>query len=574
MRLAGLLVALVAALALSGAGGAGISIPPPPGDNLPTWSPDASVIVFASSRGGTTLRVTNPDGTGERQLPWLPGVGGYAFSPDWSHVAFQDEGRDMIVERLDGSDRVDLGLAAYDSHPSWSPDGKRVTYEVQPDAPSFPYVVVARIDGSEVRRLVRGLDPQWSPTGDRVAYLTGEPGDLQLHVIGTDGSGDVQPSVATGFYEPRWSPDGTRIALSRRGRVEVVDAATGRTVASASANGYAQFAWSPGGDSIAFATSAGLRILDVTSGRVHAVLAFGDQPAWSPDGRWLAFAAGGECRDRRGIYRTDVSRPRPVRITNDCRIVGTDGDDVLRGTELADVLVGLGGDDVLLAVPQVFSGDTLAGGTGNDALAGSDESDTLDGGPGNDLIRGGASFDLLTGGPGRDRLLGEGGRDLIQARDGEADEVSCGTNLAGTTGPEADAAYVDRLDRVAADCEYVYRPGAAQPVHGRTGLAIRVWPDGRREATTQSRVYALRCRPAGGTLPRPGLACARLARIQNPFAPVPRTAVCAALYGGDQLASVRGVYGGRPVRTTFSRVDACQIARWNRVAFLFPTRAG
>src|SRR5207249_10125018 len=54
-----LLVALLAVLGLAGSAGGGIPIPPPPGDSLPTWSPDGSVIVFLSDRDGTSLRVMN-----------------------------------------------------------------------------------------------------------------------------------------------------------------------------------------------------------------------------------------------------------------------------------------------------------------------------------------------------------------------------------------------------------------------------------------------------------------------------------------------------------------------------------
>ncbi|HEX6702927.1 MAG TPA: SSI family serine proteinase inhibitor [Gaiellaceae bacterium] len=111
------------------------------------------------------------------------------------------------------------------------------------------------------------------------------------------------------------------------------------------------------------------------------------------------------------------------------------------------------------------------------------------------------------------------------------------------------------------------RSGPALRVHGRTSLTIRVWPRGKRGAT---RAFTLRCRPAGGTLPHPGSACERLARIQNPFAPVPTDVVCAQIYGGPQIASVRGVYRARRVQATFNRRSACEIARWDRVAFLFP----
>lgn len=58
--------------------------------------------------------------------------------------------------------------------------------------------------------------------------------------------------------------------------------------------------------------------------------------------------------------------------------------------------------------------------------------------------------------------------------------------------------------------------------------------------------------------------------MQNPFAPVPPDQACTEIYGGPQEAVVVGVYGGKPVRTRFTRTDGCQIARWNRVKFLFP----
>jgi Ca2+-binding RTX toxin-like protein len=567
-----LTVALAALMCLVGSAGAGIYVPPPPGDVLPTWSPDGSVIVFFSTREGTALRVVNPDGTGERQIPWLPANATYSFSPDWSHVAAQTESGHMVVERLDGSERVDLGSAAFTATPSWSPDGSRITYVVpngQPDAGAD--VVVARIDGSEVSRIVSGIEPQWSTAGDRIAYLRGEPGDLQLHLIRADGTDDTQVTAATGFLEPRWSPDGTRIAAMLGMALAVVDAATGQTT-TIDRNGRPSidYAWSPRADAIAYSTPAGIRTVDVTTGRVRRVTSFGFGPAWSPDGRQLAFAAGGECRNRMGIYRLDLDRRGADRITNDCRIVGTSGDDVLTGTSLADVLVGEAGNDTLKAVWGDFIGDTLEGGPGKDLLLGSFRGDTLEGGSDADILRGGPSPDRIVGGAGRDVLEGQGGRDAIYARDGRRDVVSCGTNVGGTTGPEGDVAYVDRGDRVSRDCEYVYRPGPAAPVRGRIRLAIRVWPQGNLDPKNPRTDYTLRCRPAGGTLPRTRTACARLLRVQNPFAPVSPAEACPQVYAGDEVATVIGVYGGRRVGARFDRLSSCAVGRWNRVSFLFP----
>jgi len=38
------------------------------------------------------------------------------------------------------------------------------------------------------------------------------------------------------------------------------------------------------------------------------------------------------------------------------------------------------------------------------------------------------------------------------------------------------------------------------------------------------------------------------------------------------VAAVRGLFRGRRVRATFTRRNGCEVARWSRLAFLFPVR--
>ena len=104
-----------------------------------------------------------------------------------------------------------------------------------------------------------------------------------------------------------------------------------------------------------------------------------------------------------------------------------------------------------------------------------------------------------------------------------------------------------------------------------TALQITVWPQG---LDGPARSWTLRCGPAGGTLPRAALACRRLRALERPFAPVPKDAACTAIYGGPAVARVTGRFRGARIRTTFRRSDGCEIARWDRVRFLFPVSLG
>jgi hypothetical protein len=73
---------------------------------------------------------------------------------------------------------------------------------------------------------------------------------------------------------------------------------------------------------------------------------------------------GGECRDRTGIYVAGVDGRRAARLTNDCRVIGTERGDVITGTALADIIVGLGGNDRLRAAPRSTSETPSWAGTG------------------------------------------------------------------------------------------------------------------------------------------------------------------------------------------------------------------
>jgi Ca2+-binding RTX toxin-like protein len=116
-------------------------------------------------------------------------------------------------------------------------------------------------------------------------------------------------------------------------------------------------------------------------------------------------------------------------------IVGTQGDDVLRGAPSNDVIVGRGGDD------QIW------GGGGNDRVCGGRGNDRVYGNPGHDWVRAGPGRDRARGGRGTDFVLvfdGTGGNDMADGGRGPDDGCAVDVAYDGQTGDE----YTD-------DCETV-----------------------------------------------------------------------------------------------------------------------
>ncbi|WP_300451935.1 putative Ig domain-containing protein, partial [Accumulibacter sp.] len=156
------------------------------------------------------------------------------------------------------------------------------------------------------------------------------------------------------------------------------------------------------------------------------------------------------------------------------------GNDVLLGSEAADVLAAQAGDDRLAGGPgnDVLDGgdgnDILRAGSGDDLLDGGEGSDQLAGGDGDDTIHGGAGGDTLDGEAGHDRLFGGAGNDTLRAGagddllDGGADndlyQVAGGTNTI-------------RFGRGSAVDQVTWLPGAATPARLLIELSGDLRPD-------------------------------------------------------------------------------------------------
>ena len=285
---------------------------------LPRWRiVTASAVIVVGA-----LLVTPALGIGSHLLdliqggaPTRPEVRISSWSPDGRRIAFvsqRDRGNwELSVVNANGSGQRKLTRIAGASTPAWSPDGRKVAFEGPRDG-SNNGLYVMNADGSGQRRLARRAHaPAWSPEGRWIAFNWGP----KLYVMNADGS-EHRTLVKSGGGSLRWSPDGRRLAfLSAEGlcntcfTLHVVNTdgsgleslAAGHSTWNGShwweAAPVSDPAWSPDGKKLAFARLdkgfgiyvlkadlSGLQRLTRKSSGSYAA------PAWSPDGRKIAFA--------------------------------------------------------------------------------------------------------------------------------------------------------------------------------------------------------------------------------------------------------------------------------------------
>jgi len=214
---------------------------------------------------------------------------------------------DVWIIDADGTDLRRLTHSPWpEFDPALSPDGRLIAYRSEPE--DDPELWLMNADGSGQHRLTDdGGFPAWSPDGSMIAYAPGggPSGKSWIAIMYPDGSGQRRlPGTDYGEY-PSWSPDGKRIAfssnLSGQAMMSIVDVDGSRVVDLSSVGEGGKVGWSPDGRSILFQSHRDhsdnyndiyLMRPDGT-GVTRLTRANGETPAWSPDGRYIGFAAGG-----------------------------------------------------------------------------------------------------------------------------------------------------------------------------------------------------------------------------------------------------------------------------------------
>ena len=269
----------------------------------PSWSPDGSYLAYEDKNDGNidiylrnlqtgaVKRLTN-----DPELDTIP-----RFSPDGRHIAFisrrnRSEGEDRMLWVLEiesgQSQRLDIDLDNVDNH-NWSPDGKWIALNTQNNSIGWsPQCWIVPAAGGKALPVGDYADatadwhwtPSWSPDGKYLTFSAMPPMDEKAQLALFNIEDSTQRVLVDNIRTTRfrdwlrwctWSPDAKKIAYSSPGSLMEYSTDVDTTI----------------------------YIIDTTVDAQPKVLTEGRMPQWSPRGDLLGFLTTGAQGGKLALYR-------------------------------------------------------------------------------------------------------------------------------------------------------------------------------------------------------------------------------------------------------------------------------
>jgi Tol biopolymer transport system component len=223
------------------------------------------------------LEVTGPPAPFLERVVFAAAVGGAQFSysntGSFVYVSGESQATSLAVYWMDREGKFQpLRTVPGDFvNPRFSPDGKRLTLSVAEGGSNGVWVYDSARD-TMTRLTFSGSDfaQVWTPDGKREAFSSNRSGFQNLYWHRTDGTGEIQrltDSKNTQFPSS-WTPDGKFLAFWESTQ------ATGNDISVLPMEGDEKSGWKPG------------------TPKVFLNTPFNENnPAFSPDGHWIAYAS-------------------------------------------------------------------------------------------------------------------------------------------------------------------------------------------------------------------------------------------------------------------------------------------
>lgn len=277
---------------------------------------DTRAGIFVNRKQGKAADEWLAGGSLLQGLSWHPGGRSLAASVGHNLVRITNKGRADLVAPVFSLD-----------YPSFDQTGTRMAVV---DQHSSYDIVAADPQTGRIRCITCG-EPKvgWGSVGpeDSVIYRRSVSGRPSLFRVDRT-HGEEGPIVAAGLGAscPAVSPDGTRLAYLKRnaeaGGVDLMVLALSGGEPVTLANGVegSEFpTWSPDGRFVAFAAGSPLKIWIVSAagGDPREVSSpGGDYPVWSPDGRWIAYSVWTDEGDaNQGAWLVAPDGRSPVKVS-------------------------------------------------------------------------------------------------------------------------------------------------------------------------------------------------------------------------------------------------------------------